>query len=75
MENRNPALMIDHTIEEYDQATPHILTDTPYLAHSLTRTARLWSWLHPTATHAERVELLQIVAREMGVAECIKCPV
>ncbi|GAN72135.1 hypothetical protein ASY01nite_14210 [Acetobacter syzygii] len=50
-------------------AMPSAMHDTPFLWQTTVRAAELWSWLHPYATIQQRRELLEEVARKLGIED------
>ncbi|OUJ06626.1 hypothetical protein HK23_14190 [Acetobacter malorum] len=54
-------------IDTADTAPGQLPIATPYLAHALVRTAKLWSFLHASAPLAARRYLVGRVADALGV--------
>lgn len=61
-------------LDTADTAPDNLRLDTPYLALSMLRTAKIWRQLYPGATQEQRVGLLLMIGKELGVevCECIR---
>ncbi|AXH72248.1 MAG: hypothetical protein [Caudoviricetes sp.] len=57
-------------LDTADTAPDQLPLATPYLTQSLTRTAKLWRQLYPGATQQQRIDLMLLIGRELGVEAC-----